>query len=305
MKQILILFIFVVPSLISAQTVDVVSTDGYTVHITLSPFSIVPINSCNTGNYMVDLPYNISFTGSNIPSSLYTLQGTIDCSSAANIFFDLPNNGGAGTSNSSTASTDNNQCGAVTCSTIHIMIEGPGISNRTIDISGTRLAIALTMFNVASVNNSIKIHWSSLASINSKGYDIERSADLKNWKRLETYTSNHSLDQYEYLDLYPLNPVSYYRIKSIDIDGSFIYSTVKSVRTFSRKLISLYPNPVKHILTLEPTQVDATYSISDLMGRIIETKTTSDRQTNIGVDHLRSGMYMIQYAGSTGMFIKE
>jgi Secretion system C-terminal sorting domain len=305
MKPSLFLFIFILPFALKSQTINVVSTDGYTVHITLSPFSIVPINSCNTGNYFVKLPYNISFTGSNIPSNLYTLQGTIDCSSAANIFFDLPNNGGSDTSASSTASTGNNQCGALTCSTIHIMIEGPGISNRTINISGTRLPLELTSLNVFSEKNTNKIQWTSLASPNSKGYDIERSADLKNWKKLDTYSSNHNLDQYEYIDQHPLYPISYYRIKSIDVNGTFILSSVKSIRVFSNKLISFYPNPVKSVITLEPTEVDAIYTISDMMGRIIESKTTSDRLTNINIDHLKNGLYVILYNGSAGKFIKN
>ncbi|MES1223820.1 MAG: hypothetical protein ABUT20_50460, partial [Bacteroidota bacterium] len=88
---------------VSAQ-INVVSTNGYIVDINVTPIGIdAASNSCKWGyNYTVKLNYHVSFVGSNKPSSLYTLQGSVGCGSSTS-FFDLPNNGGNGVVSSATA----------------------------------------------------------------------------------------------------------------------------------------------------------------------------------------------------------
>ena len=68
----------------------VASNSGYSVHLNVYPEAIVPATmSCPYGyNYQVRMRYDITFSGSNIPSELYTLQGRVHCGST-NLFFDL------------------------------------------------------------------------------------------------------------------------------------------------------------------------------------------------------------------------
>src|SRR5690348_4037784 len=102
MKRILplgiIAFFCTISSFSAFSQVVVASTNVYLIHINVTPVAIVPNSStCVNGyNYNVKLNYTITFTGSNIPSNLYTLQGSIGCGANTH-FFQLPNNGGSGT----------------------------------------------------------------------------------------------------------------------------------------------------------------------------------------------------------------
>lgn len=127
------------------------SSDGYQVNINVSALSIVPASqSCQWGySYTVLLSYDITFTGTNIPASLWTLQGTIGCGSGS-LFFDLPNNGGSGTVTSATSWTSASNCSIATpellgCGAVTIQVNGPGISNQNVSLTTTTTATTLTV----------------------------------------------------------------------------------------------------------------------------------------------------------------
>ena len=128
---------------LNAQVVfqtTVPSTDGYEVNIEVQLLSIDAPSTCPNGyNYNVELGYDISFTGNNAPSNLWTFQGNIiDCGDASTIFFDLPNAGGNGTSTTtSNPWRSQSDCGSASlsslgCEEIEITINGPGITSQTI-----------------------------------------------------------------------------------------------------------------------------------------------------------------------------
>ncbi|MCH2198140.1 MAG: FG-GAP-like repeat-containing protein, partial [Flavobacteriales bacterium] len=109
------------------------SANGYDVIIDVNAVSInTATASCPWGySYTVELDYDVSFTGVNIPSNLYTLQGTIGCD-PANHFFNLPNSGGSGSVTSANSYNSDSDCATATpeslgCNTITIQISGPGI----------------------------------------------------------------------------------------------------------------------------------------------------------------------------------
>lgn len=103
----------------------------------MNPVAVNAPASCQWGyNYTVDIEYEISFTGSNPPNSLHTLQGTLGCGSNSQ-FFDLPNSGGSGVVTTANTWASSTNCATATpeslgCNTISIAINGPSMSNQTI-----------------------------------------------------------------------------------------------------------------------------------------------------------------------------
>lgn len=122
-------------------SIDVEANNGYTVHINVTPVSISAPSSCQWGyNYNVVFNYDISFSGTNIPNSLFTLQATLGCGSNSH-FVNFPNGGGSGT----VTSTSNqwrsaSDCASASpeslgCNTLNIEIQGPGLPNQTVSCS--------------------------------------------------------------------------------------------------------------------------------------------------------------------------
>ena len=130
---------------------SVSSSNGYNVNIDVNAVNIIPSsNSCAFGyNYTVELDYDITFDGANIPANLWTLQGTIGCGPNT-LFFSLPNAGGSGTVISANAYSNTSDCATVTpeslgCNTINIQISGPGISNQTIALNPSTVPVIMTV----------------------------------------------------------------------------------------------------------------------------------------------------------------
>ncbi|MBI1268094.1 MAG: PKD domain-containing protein [Cryomorphaceae bacterium] len=131
-------FLIIVVSKLSGQaTFEVPSSHGYTVHVTLLPTSVQATTSCANGyNYQVDLDYTISFSGTNIPASLWVMQGYVGCDAGSH-FFQLPETAGSGTTTSGTGFSYHCNCEQSTpdligCNTLQLLISGPGILYQTI-----------------------------------------------------------------------------------------------------------------------------------------------------------------------------
>lgn len=100
-KSLAIIFVMAFNFNSNSQTsfdTTIISTDGYDVDIQVQLLDVVAPQTCSWGyNFNVEVGYNISFNGNNLPSNLFTLQGEIiNCGGASSIFFDLPNAGGQG-----------------------------------------------------------------------------------------------------------------------------------------------------------------------------------------------------------------
>ena len=243
-------------SLSSFAQINVASTNGYMVHISITPVAIVPTSAtCVNGyNYNVKLNYSISFSGSNIPSSLYTLQGSIGCGTNKH-FFQLPNNGGTGTvTSTSNVWTTKKDCSTATltsmgCTQVVIEIEGAGISKRdvTAPLNITTLPIKLVSFNAGWSGSVIKLNWATATEENNEYFTIERSANANEWISIKTIKgagNSASLLNYETVDASPLAGVNYYRLRQTDIDGRSSYSDVVSVEAGSNAgKVSLFPVP--------------------------------------------------------------
>jgi len=293
----------------SFSQISVASSNGYQVNLNVYAASINPApGDCTWGyNFTVKLNYNITFSGSNIPGSLYTLQGTVGCNPGS-IFFDLPNNGGSGTITSVNSWNPNSNCGSATvanlgCGLINIQIEGPGISSRTLSISpSSSLAVQLVSFSTALKDNKVKINWATASETDNDYFTIERSADGTAWKeigKVKGAGTSNSLLSYQSYDEAPIKGTSFYRLKQTDIDGKFSYSATEAVKYSLGKTITIYPVPnsgntiklngatnYKHDLALINTSGTTMY-------------TTTVNQPSVDLPSVPAGIYVIRLTDKT------
>lgn len=233
----------------------VVSTSGYSVSISVTPTAVVvtPSSTCINGylfNYALN--YNIKFSGVNIPSSLYTLQGNVLASGYSANFYDLPNNGGTG----STTSTGNNYTSRKDCNTatvgsfnpsIQVIIQGPGIPYQTINCPIISLPIQLVSFTGTKTEEGIAVQWTTANEQDNKYFTLEKSKDAVQWEAQSIINGAGTTNQkqeYAYTDAQPLSGLNYYRVKQTDVNGVFTYSSIIQVDyTVQTIETSIYPNP--------------------------------------------------------------
>lgn len=273
------------PPAADAQVV-VHATTGYAVHIAVVPIALViHTNPCTWGyNYDVELAYSISFTGSNAPSQLYTLQGTVGCGPSS-LFFDLPNGPSSGT----VTSTGNawrgvSDCATATlatlgCHAVHVQLHGPGISNRTVSVPFTMLPITLVDLAAKSTAAGMEVAWSTASEQDNAFFTVERSADAVAYTavaQLPGAGNSTQLLRYSAIDPFPLPGLSYYRLRQTDINGSTSVSHAVVARAAEPRSDSfqVYPNPGASPSVMLPSR---------FLGGMAEVRTLTGRTVHAGV----------------------
>ncbi len=266
------------------------SANGYSVTLSVTPVEVVPSSTnCPYGyNFNYRVRYDIIFSGSNIPASLYTLQGTVNAPGFSGNFFDLPNEGGNGTVLSGGNSyTNKTNCNSVTVASldpsISIQIEGPGISYRVISCPVSPLPVEMTSFTSHRTEEGIMLNWTTLTEKNNDYFAVERSADADRWETLDIVKGNGTSSypvEYVYADVRPENGINYYRLKQTDFDGSYRYSKIIfSDVTLQTVETSIYPNPsdgtsvTLRVATSSQESMEA--AVFDLMGKKLRSYTIS------------------------------
>ncbi len=300
-----VIIFFSVPA---AAQINVVSLNGYVVDINVQPVAVLPASSnCTWGyNYNVKLNYLVTFVGSNRPSSLSTLQGTVGCNPATS-FFDLPNNGGGGSVTAANAWSGSSDCGSVTpsslgCNTINIQIEGPGISQRTVSypVTFTPLPVTLLSFEAAAEKDRVKLTWSTASETNNDHFIVERSINANEWSDIEKIKGaiNSSVTRsYTYYDAFPAEGTAYYRLKQVDLDGHINFSRIVSVNFHKAgPALSVYPVPNRgNNIGINGVSDYKNYALSmtDINERVVYSATSVS--ASMDLPELKPGIYMMRF----------
>lgn len=298
------------------------SSTGYTVNIALKPIQVNAPQKCQYGyNYTVDMVYDITFSGTNIPNNMYTLQGNLTCGST-NLFFGLPNSGGTGLTTTSNNYTSMTNCSTVTpsalnCNTAEIQISGPGLDYTTFTCSfNTPLPVELIDFSgTFTRKNTVDLHWITASEFNNSHFNLQRSQNGLDWKNIAQVAGNGNSESkinYSFTDETAFQKQTlYYRLEQYDFNGQTELSKIISIQPVTQNVdeIDVYPNPVKSTLTLEAAsewlQEFALFSID---GRLIENYTKnsiSKTHMVLNIQNLEPGTYFVGTSSVRKRFVKE
>jgi len=116
------------------------------------------------------------------------------------------------------------------------------------------LPVILTEFRVISKTSGVTLLWKTALEINSSHFEIERSSDGKIWSTQGSVQAAGSISvdhDYSFTDASPNSGTNHYRLKIVDIDGKFDYSSIKSVNFTSTALnVVAGPNPAYSFLNV-------------------------------------------------------
>lgn len=165
------------------------------------------------------------------------------------------------------------------------------------------LPVKFQALDARAVNSSVSLQWNVATEENVSGYEIERSTDGRSFSKIG-FVSANAESTYSFVDTKVL-PIAYYRIKSVDANGRYGYSTVAMVKAGKSMIIlKAFPTPfIKNVSIQHPTAIGGSaITISSEDGRIVKSviPAVGTQQTDIDLSSAKAGMYLVRYISGNG-----
>ena len=168
------------------------------------------------------------------------------------------------------------------------------------------LPVELISFTGKSVNNQVFLSWETASELNNYGFEVERET-ADGWFAIAFVPGkiNSSVrNTYSFTDK-PGDGIFSYRLKQLDLDGSFTYSNVLTLEVTNNLNFTLsqnYPNPFNPATIIEFTLSEknhTTLKIYDISGQLVETTInkvldSGNYAINFNSNRLSGGIYFYE-----------
>ena len=183
---------------------------------------------------------------------------------------------------------------------------GDGLEDAgSFEFNGT-LPVAFNGNFKASIDgNRAKLDWSVSSETNNNYFLIEKSLDGKIFTTVTKVSSKgSSANAYVTYDNQPASGINYYRLSQVDLDGTTVILSVKSIKfalTVAATL-SVYPNPTTDQIFVNLDNYTQAVSIGliDSSGKTIYSEKVNGGLTNYQLkltNKLASGIYILSLSG--------
>lgn len=172
------------------------------------------------------------------------------------------------------------------------------------------LPVEMLYFTAKPAGADVKLDWATATEINNDHFEVERSKDGKNFEyvaNVNAYgTGNSTQTQvYQSIDNKPYSGTSYYRLKQVDHNGSFKYSTIVAVNFDKKSFVTVYPNPAVNSIYINASSdyQNASIKIIDALGREVFSQIMISTDNNvINTTSLEPGMYHVIINNGTDIY---
>jgi hypothetical protein len=165
------------------------------------------------------------------------------------------------------------------------------------------LPVTLLYFTARQNNNQVTLHWATASETDNDYFSIEKSRDGQQFNQVGRVagagTSVKKLT-YQFNDDFPSGGVSYYRLKQVDLDGTFTYSKTVKVSSDITSALRVYPNPLtNNELWVEASgdqNTDMRIIIQNAIGKpVLDATYAYDPVVKVDLTRLRRepGLYII------------
>lgn len=156
------------------------------------------------------------------------------------------------------------------------------------------------------------LRWSTASEFNSDYFDLERSRDGVDFYSIhEADAAGNSSETIDYnaTDSKPYYPVTYYRVKQVDLDGSYQYTPMIAIEQESNEPLTIhqvYPNPTREKFFVEFSLKQpeaASIYITDLTGKTVHVISVDAAETNVvefSSKNWQTGIYLIRIITESG-----
>lgn len=175
--------------------------------------------------------------------------------------------------------------GCTVSDTIHLALRVP-------------LSVTLLSFDAVVQNCQANLNWKVANAVNFKEFVVERSSDGRYFAGLGRIAYAKGTNDYAYTDKAVNIGSTYYRLRLMDVDGSYRYSQVVSVKSdCSNQTIAVYPTVTKGAVTIElpAGYANAKMEIYNNAGQLVQLLDNGNEgKHTIQLNGLAQGQYLLK-----------
>jgi len=192
-------------------------------------------------------------------------------------------------------------------------VTGQGGYSNTITAIST-LPVNSLSFNVSKASGSNLLQWSTGGELNTKNFELQRSSTGNNFITIATVNASgnsSTTKNYQYSDPLSLNPepIYYYRLKMVDLNGNFTYSDILLIKNGRSITVTVYPNPTQDKVVINVTDkslLNTTATLSDIGGKRLQNVPITQTVTTINISNYEKGVYLLRLAnGESIKLVKD
>lgn len=169
------------------------------------------------------------------------------------------------------------------------------------------LPVTLASFKVSKVENQAFLQWTTTAETNTSHFEIQKSLNAKDWATIgtrEAAKESNALLKYMYWDSQLTDGNVYYRLKMVDQDGTFAYSSIRNLLGKNGATLVAFPNPAVDRIFVEAADFDqiASVEIRNATGQLVYETSQIDGE-GIAVGKFGPGTYIVQIRDADGISV--
>ncbi len=167
------------------------------------------------------------------------------------------------------------------------------------------LPISLVDFTATKQPKVVDLNWQTSNEQNSSYFDVEFSRDGSEFKsigRVNAAGNSSTIKNYNLVHQSPVIGVNYYRLKMVDVDGSFKYSAVRTVKFSGSTSIKIMPNPTtdRVFITSNEGGVLQSVGVYSLDGKLLQQVTNFNFGKSIDLSTYAPSIYILKLMDKDG-----
>jgi hypothetical protein len=160
------------------------------------------------------------------------------------------------------------------------------------------LPVKLVSFKGSRISKTATLlQWSTASEQNSSHFEIERSFNGILFDKMSSVASHQNSTHttaYQYTDGIDDRHMLYYRLKMIDLNGTYMYSDIITIGAATKMpAAGVYPNPAQDKATISNTTSIKKVSLYNAQGIMCFTAEPDATDFNINTGALTNGLYIV------------
>ena len=158
------------------------------------------------------------------------------------------------------------------------------------DCSLVPLPVELSSFTAKADNYMTNLYWNTLSEVNNDYFVIEHSItgrDFKEVSRVKGAGTTNIDRNYSFTHKSPVDGVNYYRLKQVDFDGTYDYSSIEAVTIRKTSLIRIFPSIANNVISVDlltTSREDRLIKIYNAIGHLVASDVIPAYATRLDFD---------------------